>query len=205
MDENWQCEPDLEELRLSHDLIAVNVNEAIERLTNLADRGSIMSMIYLGHIYQNGPTIPPDFKNAERWLARASEQGSGVALYYLGMMYLKEERYDKARFTFEASSSAGNNTAAYRLGSIYRLGSLYIRGLGGPKDFFEARRLLALASQGGHLRARRELSYLLMHEGRTIQDKIQGVLMLLSIIGSGFMLIMRSSKFSDREIDEKFG
>src|SRR5262245_30721623 len=69
---------------------------AVHPLTYLAESGSPVGMIFLGHVYRNGMGVTKDLAQAETWYRRAADIGSVMALFELGSLYLQQTRYSEA-------------------------------------------------------------------------------------------------------------
>src|SRR5262245_1150397 len=127
MTDVWDNEPDLTQLRHAYALLAVDPHEALTELHNLADRGSVMSMVYIAHAIRNGIGTRMDLPQAEAWYRRAADRGSLLALYEVGRIYLEMENYPKAVETF--SKGVTKNHAP----SMHMLGLMYLEGNGVAK------------------------------------------------------------------------
>src|SRR5271155_3566264 len=90
---DWKNEPDLNAFGEASDLCEIDAREAIRRLTALAGRGSIQSMIQIAYMYQIGKGVDKDLGKAEDWLVRAAKLGSNDAGYRLGQLYRDEGRF----------------------------------------------------------------------------------------------------------------
>lgn len=121
-------------------------------LERLADRGSPMSMVYLGHAHEVGKGLPIDNNEAEKWYRHAAESGSVFAYYCLGRLFLREKRYDDARTAFELAEADGDAPSIYYLGEIYR------RGWGVERDLERAKKYFTRAAANGHLVSRGALA-----------------------------------------------
>src|ERR1700759_562646 len=98
-------EPDASALQRAYKLWRREPEKALDELRRLAERGSRMSMLYLGETFAKGRGAFVDLGEAENWYRQAAELGSLFAYYSLGRMYLNEGRNDDAR---EAIQYAAN-------------------------------------------------------------------------------------------------
>jgi hypothetical protein len=60
----WEGEPDLPELHDAYGLMATDPVRAVAQLTDLAERGSLMSMVYLAEAYEKGTCVNVDAATA---------------------------------------------------------------------------------------------------------------------------------------------
>jgi TPR repeat protein len=190
----WQLqdveqEPDLVRLNEAYGLLEANPGRAIAELQSLAESGSVLSMIYLGWIYQTDNNI--DMKKAESWLRRACDKGSKLAIYYLGHLYLKQREYEKAREIFMYGDS--NDYAP----ATYCLAEMYIDGSGAKKQLEKARELLEKATSLGHVFAKRSLARLLMSGRFGFFNMFRGFFLLLGALKDGFVVGIKEPS-SDR-------
>ena len=176
METIWESEPDLDALRRSHAMLAANPLEALKELRKLADRGSVMSMIYIANSYRTGVGTDKDLYQAQEWYRCAAQKGSPLAAYELGRIYLEENNYVKAREAFESGSA--KNYAP----SMHMLARMYLLGTGVTRDISRAKDLLEQAVSLGHVFSKRNLGVLLL-KGCFGPSKIpRGILLIASAI-----------------------
>lgn len=63
---------------------------SLEKLEKEANKGNANIQAYLGHLYYSGETnrnIPQDYIAAAYWFRKATAQGNGKAMFYLGQMH----------------------------------------------------------------------------------------------------------------------
>ena len=78
---------------ISGEHIEQDIDKGIEMLTECADGGDPLSCFMLGRIYFKGEFVNRDLSKAEKYLLK-SDKDSEHACYYLGRLYLEEEKYD---------------------------------------------------------------------------------------------------------------
>jgi uncharacterized protein len=169
----WQNEPNLTELHYAYGLMATDPVGAVAKLRDLADRGSLMSMVYLGEAYRKGTGVAVDLKKADELYLQAAKGGSVLALYNVGLDYLEKRQFAEAKEAFEISADKGY------LASARQLGKIYSRGLGVPKDIDTGRKYLEKALRAGYVFAKRDLAVLLMNGKFGALAKIRGVWLFL--------------------------
>jgi TPR repeat protein len=76
MSDELDNESDLDALRRAYDDLRSDPSRALLQLRDLADRGSVMSMIYLGYARGKGIGSPVDLAEAEKWFKGAYDAGS---------------------------------------------------------------------------------------------------------------------------------
>lgn len=190
----WQSqdvdqEPDLFKLNEAYGLLETNPGRAIGELESLAENGSVLSMIYLGWVYQTGKNM--DLKKAESWLRRACDKGAKLAIYYLGHFYLKQREYEKAREIFMYGDSSDYTPATYCLAEMY------VDGSGVNKQIEKARELLEKATALGHVFAKRSLAKLLMSGQFGFFNVFRGFFLLLGALKDGLVVGIKEPS-SDR-------
>jgi len=112
-------EPEAERLTLAYKKLECDPAQAISTMTGMAERGSLMSMLYLGYAYRNGTGVSLDTGCAERWFKRAAEAGFTRAYYELGRMYLDASEYSRARAELETAAARGFVPAVHFLGRMH--------------------------------------------------------------------------------------
>lgn len=138
----------------------------------LAARGSVLSMINLGHLYEfrSEKYGGADLSESEKWYRRAMDSGSALATFHCGDFYFRRAQYAEAKGAFTLGVDRSYAP------SILRLANLYIKGYGVDQDFNRARSLLMRSSQLGNLWAERALSRMDFNAGRNSLIKIRGLI-----------------------------
>ena len=190
---DWAAEPDLPELRRSLELLEIDPRKAFEMLIALKNRGSIMSMVYLGGAYNLGLFGERDAASAERLYAQASDRGSKVARYLLGRVYSDLGQYDKAKEEFRVGADDGFAPAAQELGRMYWVGA------GGEKNLHFAETFLCRAADLGSPRARGMVGRILIEKRSGLRDTLRGLRLMLQASIQLFMLRFRNRR-KDRAV-----
>jgi TPR repeat protein len=139
---------------------AVRLNKSdpsagLTRLLELAENGSVWSMLYVGWAYHTGTGVATDLTRAEHWYRKASEGGAEEAILTLGAILWARGDLIKAEDTY-ALGAARNFAPA-----IYWLAKAILRQSHTRETLTQACTLLEQASARGHLWAQRDLSYYL--------------------------------------------
>jgi len=123
--------------------LSTDVQQGLENLKELAERGSVISKIYLAEAYEKGVAGDPDLATSVDWLRRATESGSSYAFYKLGRLWLRTRQYARAYEAFR--TAAGDNFAPAQalLGEMYLKGAAVQKNVDRAIEFFEQ-----AASQG---------------------------------------------------------
>lgn len=127
-------------------------------LADLAERGSALAMMYLGHAYVSNESEPDEVALGEQWLIRSAESGSIEGRYLLSIHYRMRDDWEKALPEMEALAAQG-----YAPG-MYALGSCLYWGRECPRSVPQALRYLTMAKDGGHLPARALLAWIYRKE-----------------------------------------
>jgi localization factor PodJL len=97
--------------------------------------------------YIDGRGVPQSYKDAVRWLARASEQGLAPAQFRLGSLYEKglglKKDLSQARKLYTAASAKGNAKA------MHNLAVLHAEGIDGKSDYKTAVKWFRKAADRG--------------------------------------------------------
>lgn len=150
----WENEPDLDRLRLAHAQLTSNTEAGIQELSQLAELGSPMAMVYLGNIYRNGIGVERNIETARRWFERACDLGSLIGIFNLGCLNYSVKKYSEAEKLFIEGAERKY------IPSVYWLARIYYDKPPGWGRLWEARILLEEAQSCGHIWARRELATL---------------------------------------------
>lgn len=170
--QEWEREPDVTALE---EVGALKDSEARNEYETLAEKGSVLSMINMGHIYeyQSIQDGGPDFSAAEIWYQKAVNAGSAVATFHLGCFYFRRKDYENACRELGVGLERGYAP------SIVRLAYFYINGIGVKRDHAQARILMRQASGLGNLWAKRGLARMEFNAGENLYIKIRGALSYL--------------------------
>ena len=164
-----------------------DVLSGVEKFTQLAASGSILSMYMLGDIYfwsyrdlrQGDPGL--------RWLRRAAECGSIEAAYQLARAYRAMKDETAAIDMFMSLADQGYSPAMFQLGAIYQR----------QKNLDMCERFYRLGYEAGNLSAGRNLSVLMKRGKFGFSKIIPGFKLLQSMFYEYTMLVKRYPE-SDR-------
>lgn len=140
-------------------LEAGNNPKAVETLLRLANDGNAMAQFRLGSLYYHGHSVTEDELMAIHWWKKSAATGNAEAMYQIGHAYLfgsgaarsvADPDKEAAVWYFQAAS-AGHAEAAYTLGL------LFLAGKGVVENRTEAIRWFRVASEKGHVEARKAL------------------------------------------------
>ena len=165
---DWASEPDRQALVEAYHALKTHPAAGRIGLEDLAARGSVMAMIYLGSAFKFGEGATKDLGAAEKWYARAAGAGSAFGKYELGRLYLRTHRYEDARRVFIEATERGYVPA------IHFLGRIYLFGYGVETDVVKAESYLKTAASRGNLHARRALAHLYLKHGN-LRSKLKGI------------------------------
>ena len=156
----------------------------IEMMTSLAERGSALAMMYLGHaLSEDGDR--DDAASAEMWLTRSAEAGSIEGRYQLAWHYLTVGNRPAARAEFETLAARGYAPAMYNLGQFLFRGQLFDR------DVAEAVKYLKMAAAAGHIPAMGYLSWIYRKEKFGISGRIASHWLCLTKIPAAIWYLTR--------------
>ena len=185
-------EPDFERVSKAYELLQRQPGPAvITELIALAERGSLMSMIYLGWIYKRGLGAEIDPAQSEYWYSRAIAGGSTLAIYHLGHLYLDSLDYVKAADVFEKGASINYPPA------MFCLGCMYLEGQGVSRDFEKARLLFKRAADQKNVFDKRKLAAMYLTGKYGLRDFFNRVSLFCSVFWDLFV-IFRSDPNSDK-------
>jgi hypothetical protein len=173
---DWDREPDLDGLRLAYNKLQTDNDGALKELRELADQGSVMSMIYIGDDYYSRRGQIGNILKAREWYGLASENGSLIAEYKIGRLYYNDDHFNSALFHFNKIIDDGPS------GSLHIVGHMYQHGKGVDRDLETAKRYFELGAAKGHVYAKRDLSRFLMSGRYGIPNIIRGLLLWLSCV-----------------------
>jgi TPR repeat protein len=180
----WENEPDMAGARDAHDLLASNPIEALKKLRLLAERGSRMSMVYLGDAHEKGIGTKPSLLQAQIWYERAAQGGSVFGSYKLGRYYFKLKNYEKAAEALKIGASREY------MPCIIQLGRMHLRGQGVEKDIGKALDCLERASKHNYAFAKHDLAALLIRGVRGPAQRLRGILLYFGGLKDLFIATM---------------
>jgi TPR repeat protein len=181
-DELIAREPDYELVHRAYALMLTDISKALSELETLANKGSVMSMLYLGWVYWKKLE---DRTNAERWYKLAYQNGSSTALVSLGMIYFLKKDYLEAEKIFLDGVSQNDGASMYWLGRIYLLRS---------RNEITSTRIRALwedAAARGQVLAKYSLGYLFLKGRYGIGNIPRGIWLFLTALVDGFKVAYR--------------
>jgi hypothetical protein len=195
-DIDWAKEPDLDELRIAQALLATEFRRAESMLEDLANKGSIAGLWYLGDTYASGRYVAKNLEKARTFYLRAETSGWLPASYRLGRIYFTSGDYKSAFESFSKGAAKGYIPAVYRLGMMYK------DGLGTQKAISTSVTLLGVAASKGHLFAKRDLAGLYLSGAVGIWNIPRGIAIFTSLIGD-LVRITISGEWRNPAIEEK--
>jgi TPR repeat protein len=187
----FRNEPDITALRAAHELLKTNAVEAVRQLQALAERGSVMSMVYLGYAFENGIGTGVSIDEAERWFERAKSRGSVDGAFHLGTSYLNRNAIEKAEQVFSSELLSGYGPA------LHRLARIYLRRPG-RNNFDRGLLLLREASSKGSLNADRKLAVLMMRGRLGLGKVVAGYVLFFTTVANAIRSISEDDPYSDR-------
>lgn len=134
-------------------------------LTSLADRGSALAMMYLGHAHVKSEDRDQVLQG-EEWLARSAAEGSIEGRFQLACHYERQGAWEKIKFELETLAAWGYSPA------MYDLGRLIYRGELGYRDVPRAIGYLKGAINAGHLPSLALLSQIYRKEQLGVRGRI---------------------------------
>jgi len=149
---DWDDEPDLDRFQRALATQRNDPRQGLQDLEDLAELGSIASMIHVGWAYLKGHGVPMDLERADYWYRRATEAGSLEGSFRLAGLCRTSGRFDEALAAYSIGES--QNFPA----SLYWLGRMYFNGMGVERDRDKAADLWRRASAMGHPFATRNLA-----------------------------------------------
>ena len=149
-------DPDLKALGEATRLWKTDPKSAFPRLSALARRGSVMSMLLVGLSYEQGTGVTADPALAEQWYNSPSRKVPRRGELLLRTLY--EKRFDFTRCEQVYSVGADSGWAP----ALYRLARMRLLPPRTPSQLEEARVLLQQAAAQGDLGAQIDLMRLLL-------------------------------------------
>jgi TPR repeat protein len=150
---DWEKEPDIPELERATGVLSADPAEAVSILERLAARGSLMSMLHLGIIFERNEYGLRDPIKAEHWYRRTMDEGLPLAIYYLGLLYKRLGRYEEAFKVLQLGVSKGYGP------TLTWLGLMYFDGQGVCKNTEKARELWEVGVLRGQVRSKKVLGH----------------------------------------------
>lgn len=168
-----------------------NHSQGMEDLKKLAERGSALSMFYLGNEFECGDSISIDMDACRHWYQLAASRGSIESCYRLACMDWHAGNFDKAAQGFSQIESRSFAPALYCLGSMHYTGS------GFPKNIDKAYKYWTSSGNLGHIYALNDLSFLLRYDRSGFWSGVRGWILWLY---STFMAVAYAALYpaSDR-------
>ena len=159
-------------------------------LTDLASRGSVLAMMYLGHAYVSSGD-PEQIAQGEEWLIRSAKGGSIEGRLQLAQHYQRQKAWDKALAELKVLADQSYSPAMYYMGRILYKGDL------GYKAVPEAVAYLRMAIDAGHLPSMALLSLIYRKEKFGFAGRIASHWLCLTKIPA-FVRCMWTYPSSDR-------
>ena len=179
-------EPDIERLQRAYADRTIDTTRSINELLALAEAKSTLAPLYLGWAYQHGQGVPENTAEAARWFKAGLARGDATCSYYLGHLYDKTALHNEASDVFEQGSTLGY------IPSTYCLAMNTLEGRGRQANLESALKLLALASGGGHVFARRTMATLYLSGKFGLLQFPRGIWLLVSSVIRGVYLAIFS-------------
>lgn len=154
----WDAEPCRQELWRALQFIKHDAPAGARELESLSKRGSVLSMMYLGHalfIGRYGLERNPVL--GEKWLRSSIEYGSIEGLYVLAKLFEDNGRGTEALSLFKQAAERGYPPAMFAVGWRYYFG----KDVG--RDIIKAHQYFKKAADAGHL-------YGILWESRTLRE-----------------------------------
>jgi uncharacterized protein len=180
----WDREPDLDRLKYALRLLKTNPSQAARVFEELAQVGSVMSMMYLGWMYHNRNKDPEGLARAEFWYRRALDSGYIPATRLLGDVYRRMSNYNLALKTFEVGDKNNYLPATFRIGVMKLKGQGMRRDVSGAIDIWER------ASKRGHLLSKRNLARLYISGAAGARNIPKGAIMMWNV----FLQLIKENK-----------
>lgn len=171
-----QDEPDPDQVLMTVRMLRNEPALALKRLEDLADRGSLLSMVFIGDTYLYGHGVERDVDRGKRWMLLAASGGSLEARFRLARFYNTQGETAKSIAELRGLSESGYAPA------MFILGWRYYRGGGVENDVDQAIRYWTMAEDRGHLLARQILSHIYRTGRFGIVRRIHGYIKLISLI-----------------------
>lgn len=137
----------------------------VRRFLTLAKEGRADAQYELGNFYATEDSEHLDYKEAEKWYLKASNQGNARSKFALARLYdsnkiqVKDNAKEALRYYFELAEE-GYSTAQCAVGLKYRF------GFGVKENVKEAEKWLLRASEQGDVNAQRHLADLYLYHNK---------------------------------------
>jgi TPR repeat protein len=191
VDERALREPDLDGFKAAHRLLASNRNEALARFQELAEQGSMLSLLQLARAYSKDLRVEHSPARAEAYYRRAANLGSLYAYYALGRMFMAQNRVDEATSALSYASAKGYPPA------IHYLAKMYLTGKGVGKNSVLGMQMLDRAKRRGSIGAKATLSGLMMRDSDHPWNVIKGIWTYLVVIGEIAVVVFTEGPSSE--------
>ena len=174
----WATEPDERRLKSAYQTLRHDPARAHEELTALADRGSVMAMVYIGYAYERGLGINANWQTAVEWYHQAAERGSSLAKCYLGGLLVQQGNDEEARWVLSDEALKQDPL------SMYWLAKLALK----RQNYEEACQYLENAIKKGHIPSQRLLGGILLRGRFGVNSFLKGLRLCLGAVVMAFMI-----------------
>ncbi len=173
----WDQDPFSSELWDAINQSRENWDLGSRELVNLSERGSCLSMVFLGDFLMHGRHgAPKNPAEGEAWLRKSIENGSIEGAYLLARELYNRKDYLNSKNLFIDLDKRNYAPATFRLGLMSYFGA------GSPRDCKSALIYFERGSKMGHLHAEHWLAYLLRNEDLGLRSWMRGILMRVRLI-----------------------
>ena len=169
-------DPDLQRINDAYDLLKTDSAESFRQFLALAESGSVWSMATIGRLFETAEGTDRDLVQAEAWYSRAYEAGSDYALIWLGQLYLRSNRFEKAIDVFRTGVDRGFAPAMYYLALSYWKSGDW------PRKRSEAMSLLERGFEAGDLAAGPFLGHSMVRGRFGWQHMLAGLQFLIKVV-----------------------
>ncbi len=191
IDREWAADHFADELWDAVDLIGSNSAEALKLLNILADKGSALSMVYIGDTHANGRGVERNIDLGIQWYQRSAESGSIEGAFRLSRHLWYKNKYKESIEILKKIAVSGFSPAAYILGSTY------FNGDNVEKNNIEAVKYWKLAECNGHILAKRSHSIYLRSGEEGIFGRVKGYIKLFAMLPES-VTVSANNPSSDR-------
>lgn len=185
-------EPDYPRLERAYALLGTDATSGLAELRLLAERGSPMSMVYLGWAYGHSEGVEKDLQQADRWYRMAIATGSVIAQHYLARQYLRSRDFGEAQELLKLAVKQDYPP------SLYMLGRMRLLGIGGTRDAAEGAALLERAMLLGNIPAKILLAQYLMVGNLGFGALLKGAWLSISARAQFFYVALTQGTDSER-------
>jgi TPR repeat protein len=191
IDREWAADHFGHELWEVVDLIGPNSAEALKLMNILADKGSALSMVYIGDTHANGRGVERNIDLGIQWYRRSAEAGSIEGAFRLSKHLWSKNKYNESIEVLKKIAASGFSPAAFIIGSTY------FNGDNVEKNNIEAVKYWKLAEHNGHLLAKRSLSIYLRSGEEGIFGRVKGYIKLFAMLPES-VTVSANNPSSDR-------